>query len=324
MIGNKIDGSPRRLYDQFGNNFTSVRCHFGISFFLKDANEPFPFGYLCPVTFDFYDKPTYDDLSREHAPQQSIGGDVVCLTSTSWNSGFGKLDNLVTQRAKALLEIKEGRYPARAFIDEGFKSRAVLVLDPTGLKISLAGGAFTLANPNFVRLIDKMKQKGSGSLKLLPLGQPTRLTRISYLKNAYLLAFATFGYHLLFCSKGIIAFYHHVRRQLRAPEEMIFDRCQFAFEIEYGVLKEGIYHVVQDQVKTIAVVFKLSEAEINLVAVVFPPLHFSLGEINNWQVTEKTMYCNKILNSGSFVPLEVILEMESVKTVTNEYPDKIE
>ena len=310
----------RKLFDRYAKNLEEVRSYYKISMYNNKTHEHIPYGYLCPITFNFYDHPRYKELSGEHVPQKKIGGDVICLTDKHWNNDFGKIDNYVIERGNELgFQKTTGKINAKAYINGQLKSKVVIDLTDGRSKFSFIGGGFTDDNPHMQALIKGFEMNEEMKLKLTPLGQLSRQAKIGYLKNAYLLAFSKFAYTMLFGPKGSIAMFHYIRRQLRSPEDEIFKKLPFVFELNDKSGLDGIYVIETNGIRTIGVFFKISTENVNRAAIIFPPLDLSITEAEKWSTKGEDITFARINMERKFVPFQEVINIENAKYNDLEY-----
>ena len=195
--------------------------HFDIV--LGDENTAFqPPYYICPLSLEVFleDSLNLDVLTQEHVPPDSLGGKPICLTSKTSNNGASDLDSMLKNRHESLLLYKtEKKTTAYGYLhtDEApgkgkkvkihtFRENNKLVLQYIVSK-QLA---------SYVRSNVDMFTKGATStlnFEIIDINTSPKL-RAAYIKNAYLKAFAHFGYGFIlgemnrsdkthFCNKSI-------------------------------------------------------------------------------------------------------------------------
>jgi hypothetical protein len=291
----------RRIFDRFSKNLKNVREKHGIVIYNHENGQNYPQGYLCPVTLDFFEDPYHEQLSEEHVPQKSIGGKVICLTRKNWNLGFNEIDNHVAERAKELSYFKQsGKSRALAYVNGKFKSEMTVELSSENPKLSFIGGGFKESNPEFMKLMTSHENKEEFKVRMKPKGTLTRNTRLGYLKNAYLIAFATFGYSLIFGNKGSIELFRTIRQQLREPTEKIFGDLPFVYEVKNESDLEGVYLTKVKGVETISVFFQLATDDISRAGVTFPPLDLPHDEVKKWSIYEEDADFYKLKDNADF------------------------
>ena len=190
------------IYNKYSKNLNEVRNRYNLAIGLDNSEEKLLDGYLCPITLDYFPGPDFEELSKEHVPQDKLGGSVICLTNKEWNTGFGTYDNYAVERVKELAQNRlNNKFRSNGGFQNGMTGRFALVPGDKP-KITFISNACNESNPNFMAFLDSMKNKGEFKINLKPKGQLTNYTKLAYLKNAYLILFNYFGYGVIFGEKG--------------------------------------------------------------------------------------------------------------------------
>jgi len=290
-----------------------------LKFYNDETKEHFPSGYMCPITFDFYDHSEYDELSLEHVPQKSLGGHSICLTDKKWNNNFGKYDKLALERVKELYNNRVKKIATgRARFSNGITGNIQINLEGKPTVKFISPGCKT-ENPIFDKFLTSMANSGKFKVDIKPNGQLSKQTKLAYLKNAYLILFSHFGYSSIFGEKGIYKVFSDIRNQLRNPEMDILPSLEFIGELNSGNELEGIYLINNGKERAIGVFYKLYHKISVSVGVIFPSL--SLTETSYFRYDQKYERINftKISKQDEFQPLELVLEGEKADFIPLEY-----
>lgn len=193
--------------------------------------------YICPICLRGYTRDEAGKLGREHAPQQSIGGKIVCLTCDECNNqaGYDIEPHLIRRqrvksfaRATSDLDCYEGsiQYEADGILVNG--------------KVIVRNGKMSIHVPpslnqpdsqsKFEKSLSKLKRSQDWDghefkVHLVKDSFNQRKAAIADLKSAYLLAFAFFGYGYIL-SPGL----NCVREQIMMPEKTVIEK--FAFTLK--------------------------------------------------------------------------------------------
>ncbi|MBK8109936.1 MAG: hypothetical protein IPK46_06170 [Saprospiraceae bacterium] len=158
-------------------------------------------------------------MTIEHAPQKRLGGKGVCLTIKQSNNGSTNLDSTLLERYKFEDELSEGQYMLHGLINDKFKTKVYINKASNHIEFYWKNYSNYIAD----NLLD-LKQGGSITAKLSYIDDNSKTVKLACLKNAFLLAFSTFGYGFIFGSKYIEhPIISKIREQLRKPSENIID-----------------------------------------------------------------------------------------------------
>ena len=174
--------------------------------------------FVCPLCLNCYDE--VDDVTREHAPPKSLGGHSVALTCRECNSTAGhtldvharRFENVIDLAAKRLAE------PTRVRLEFG---GGIVPVDLTSTEagISLAGiprrsvpSQREAVFGHFERLAESGNWEGEAMRITFvePCAKPN--VNASWLRAAYLVAFASLGYRYILRSE-----LDAVRKQISDP-----------------------------------------------------------------------------------------------------------
>jgi hypothetical protein len=180
--------------------------------------------YLCPICLRWF--ADWRDLTREHAPPQSIGGHRVALTCKSCNSTSGATIDHQLQAAEMLRDFGQQRMTtaiSAKFSIGGVATNVNMRFGPDGLQIAgipkkndpKATAAQTAV---FERLVDEGNWEGV-TMNLTIRNPDFQLAAVGWLRAAYLLAFAALGYGYILRPQLDI-----VRRQIQEPKIKHLDR----------------------------------------------------------------------------------------------------
>lgn len=155
--------------------------------------------YACPLCLQGFDRGRITSLTKEHVPPSALGGSVVCLTCDTCNNAAS------TYQAHARARADEQVFSQKA---DG-ASHPVRVRHPLGVvtaDVVWNGGKFYVivdptrsAPSDHQGLVESLDAARSGGRKDILQMEVTRRfekhkARRSLLRDAYLAAFATFGY----------------------------------------------------------------------------------------------------------------------------------
>ena len=319
-MSNNKNMKSRRIFDKFSDNLKSIKKKHGIVMYNAEDGENYPPGYLCPITFDHFDDPYDNEISEEHVPQKSIGGKVICLTQKTWNVEFSQLDAYVAERSKELVYNKEtGKSRALAYVNNQLKCELTIDLNDDKPNLLFRGGGFKESNPVFIKLMESHENKEEFKVTMKPKGTLSRNTRLGYLKNAYLIAFATYGYSLIFGKKGSIELFRTIRQQLREPYNNILGDIPFVYEVKDESNLDGIYFTKIKDIETISVFFRLSTDSISRVGVTFPPLSVSPCEIKEWSIYDEDADFYKLKDNTDFASFDSFSKLNLTRYNEFEY-----
>lgn len=176
----------------------------GVHALQRCLSEPVP-GYVCPLCLRVFPEDRLGDLTKEHVPPRALGGRALVLTCTTCNSTAGGKNGVDThaRREQHVWDFALGTA-------ETFRPVHLSVADVTvRAEVYSHGGVLIVGRPanNDPRLTDRL----SSELEALtaPNSRP-RLTvtlsrdaysrscaAVSWLRTAYLVAFAQFGYRYI-------------------------------------------------------------------------------------------------------------------------------
>ena len=177
--------------------------------------------YVCPMCMD--EKPDSSDLTLEHVPQESLGGKILCLTCRTCNSEAGfKYEGMMPYEPQSKYLI--GKIPIKGALgppdnllrgiwsigEGGILDFEVIAKMNDSRKLSAAEKAH------------KSMRKGDTLQASWQMKYSQDKVNVGHLKNAYLAAFAQFGY-----AKMGTRTYDAVRKQFKYPGSRILGRYRF-------------------------------------------------------------------------------------------------
>jgi len=176
-------------------------------------------GYVCPICLRVF-KET-DSLSKEHVPPSSLGGKVLCLTCGDCNSEAGyRVDTHAHRERLSRSFLSRDAQSRRAKLDvRGTAVNIELKRDETGTRIHIPKGQ---NDPEVVKrfpwhMSDLIECGGEFRLQDT-VSYSKRKADISYLKSAYLAAFAKLGYAYI-----LRPALNRVRKQIQNPSEICLE-----------------------------------------------------------------------------------------------------
>lgn len=191
--------------------------------------------YVCPICRDKFPRSQINtDLSFEHAPPESAGGKAVCLTCRSCNSSAGYLFDAPLKSdedTKAFL-VGASTAPLRAEVmKEGVSVRGLVRLDAQGFSFD------PIAKQNHPIMLNEFQnistrwsdepQPGRTIDIRVPIKLSVRRSKLGWLRAAYLVAFASFGYAYTFQPS-----FQLLLDQLQNPDESLIDPLPVVYDDE--------------------------------------------------------------------------------------------
>jgi hypothetical protein len=185
--------------------------------------DPVPDAYLCPLCLAWF--ADVADLSRDHAPPRNVGGSRVVLTCRSCNSHAGHTLDDEIRRAETVRGFVSGKSIPR--------TAGSVEVDGIALRaeVSASEGRITLAGvpkANDPRVRDAHIAAFDAMVARDPSEQAFRVNipgfdnaraQAGWLRAAYLIAFAAFGYRYILRPQLDV-----VRRQVADPDNVYIDR----------------------------------------------------------------------------------------------------
>ena len=173
-------------------------------------------GYICPLCGDLFSLDRIGELSVEHVPPAAIGGKALVLTCSDCNNRAGHEVDAPAVKNQRIRDLLDGTMteisasvPGRTYLNHGYRIDADLRNMGGGI---VADGLLRLSGPP---LPDSPRVTLEGDFRrwqfrIGDLGKET----VSWLKSAYLVAFAALGYRYL-ALPGL----EQVRDWIRQPEK---------------------------------------------------------------------------------------------------------
>jgi hypothetical protein len=164
------------------------------------------------------------DLTFEHAPPESLGGSEICLTCRSCNNDSGRGVDAQMRKAENLLELALGKMtePRPVLLQIGPARIAANYYHGGGgiLMFGVPKASSPLARQQMQAEMDRLHETQETPFRFSV--QPhrdthdARLASVGWLRAAFLVAFAAFGYGFAYSSRLQL-----VRSQLDAPSTSI-------------------------------------------------------------------------------------------------------
>ena len=209
------------LFDKFSKNLQNICTTLKI-----ELEDKFQKGaYICPLSFKIHTKEglsnEYEDqLTVEHIPPESLNGKGLCLTNRILNSKSGHSLDLAMQNHIQLREFNEGVsvLKTKVYLDNVVMDGN---LDFTIKDKPLFKFTYKSRHQGNGRVEEKILSKEKVNLKMT-IPRDNRNTSVSFLRTAYLYAFANLGYSLLFgVTKITNQNFDLIRQQIINPEDII-------------------------------------------------------------------------------------------------------
>ena len=230
------------LFEKFSDNLGTVLSSMKVNLNSGDF-APHERLYLCPLSLKVFshltiDHKAIDCLSREHVPPKNSGGQIRCLTAKDLNNNAALLDLKLEERTK-YVDASRNRAPliVKAKVENALYYKLIMDLNTEKPNIKFIGHK---DNPKAVNLVEKLKSGETFNVDIkLPSEKASPLTKISYLKNAYLLAFSDIGYEIIF---GLAKFHHPFINRLRCTiiNKDVNEDLSNVQEVDYPDNMEGL------------------------------------------------------------------------------------
>lgn len=182
--------------------------------------------YTCPICLRVFGRDQVNQLSEEHVPPESLGGKAIVLTCKRCNNeGGAELDIHAARQQKAeRIVARKDRGPSRARVTIGDTQVIADVRTDAGILVSHRPDLnHPSAGDNLIKeLVDVARNRQLPPITLgFKLGGKLDLHRagVSWLRAAYLAAFAALGYAYI-----LRPLFDTVRRQIRYPNELHIQR----------------------------------------------------------------------------------------------------
>lgn len=206
--------------------------------------------YACPICQNAFTAGALDNgqLTLEHVPPKSVGGQEIMLTCSKCNKKAGHAVDSHVKRREDIRDFSRRQLerPLRAQIKfPGMEN-------PANVKVSGAGGYFITGLPDnnnpedqkkFEEVLERLSAKGGwdGVKFEITLQQAVdmRKARVGDLRTAYLVAFAVFGYRF-----ALSPALDSVRKQLMNVEKKLLENFHWAL---YDREAEGRHMFIMDE-----------------------------------------------------------------------------
>lgn len=203
--------------------------------------------YMCPFCLRYF----YDStlISREDAPQDSLGGSKIALTCKECNNKYGwqidchLINSIIIDEESELPENLESNIEIISQSCKGKTIRAIIKDEGDTL------GFYLLPDKNDPKVLDaewKMLESEEGKEVVFSFPRITKKVmrgnrEAALLKNAYVILFSYFGYSFL-----LNPFYDKIREQLDKPLEDVIPSGLASGEGVLGDVPDGVY--VSDEI----------------------------------------------------------------------------
>lgn len=294
------------LFGKFSYNLRAVMSAMKVSINNGEfaSNERL---YLCPLSLKVFshltlDLKAIDCLTREHVPPKSSGGKVRCLTAKDVNNNATSLDIKLDERIKFVDASRHG-FPlmVKAKVDHALNYKLIMDLNTAKPIMKFIGH---MDNPVAQNLIKEIRSGDTFNFSFkLPPEIISPLTKISYLKNAYLLAFSDIGYEFIF---GLAKLQHPYINRLRCTiiNKDVNENLNFVQEVDYLDDMEGLSIMrLENNLTALAVCYFLPLKSGNKlkVMVIFPNPYDINFEFKN-HIKPDTEFRFHFLNINHLVP----------------------
>lgn len=174
--------------------------------------------YICPGTTHRFSEENINELSLEDAPQNSLGGKKIALTSKYWNNECGR-------EVDAYLFNSIVNYENAHFVPGSASKVKIKIKDKefNGMLIVHLDGKMEMRNSNkqndpklLAEYMLQLKPDLEYLIKNVPLKTDINRASSAILKNAYIILFSKFGYTFL-----LDDYYSKIREQIEKPTENI-------------------------------------------------------------------------------------------------------
>ena len=221
----------RVLFDRGARDFATARPDILAAAWPANSGVP----YVCPLCLHAFPIEALEHprgLTLEHAPPKALGGRIVALTCWPCNNGSGIGLDHEMQKADRPIDILRGEHAGdhliRLRINDGPSlTFRVNTQDRTFVMLGKDGVDDPAARVAFLAEMQRMQSEGFRSTDRFNMDffkdrYNERRARAGWLRAAYLVAFAAFGYRYI-CGPALIP----VRQQIRHPEQEIIPVASF-------------------------------------------------------------------------------------------------
>lgn len=180
--------------------------------------EGMPRVYACPICRRCYGREQIRALSREDAPMAAMGGNKIALTCRNpCNNDFGsKVEKHVKMREADLAAQRAGRIPARMGIGRYSVQISYGTEDNGVTRLEVDPDRNTHDRQAAFQDAFHQLARDGHTISLQFAFANDQLARVAWLKSAYMVGFAAFGYSYVWSGRLDL-----VRRQIRRPTESL-------------------------------------------------------------------------------------------------------
>ncbi len=204
-------------------------------------------GYVCPICLRCFEN--LDELTEEHVPPESIGGEVLCLTCRECNciAGYSVDAQVQREQLSRTFIVKNGRARKAKLIVGDAKVNIDLRFSEQGGEINILGDQ---NDPKVVETLKPILKEIIQSGKSFNLRDIVSYSRkaadIGYLKTAYLAAFAKFGYSYI-----LRPALNRVRQQIKEPSLCILNTVRVYGNVTN--IPEKVFILLQEPISCLSV-----------------------------------------------------------------------
>lgn len=224
-------------------------------------------GYVCPLCLKEFDKDHISLLTREDAPQESLGGHKVALTCCECNNGLGL--SIDCHLSNYIERIENSKFPVG-------HTQNIIVNSTSGIQIrgtiDVCKDAVKLIVPPQINNPKELDSELPKWVKNTVLDVSMRVNPnkcipcciiAALIKNAFIILFSYLGYTLV-----LNPYYNRLREQLFNPDKNILP--EGLFHINTRLASDGVYVVNNEDLRGFFVQFSLIKNKEHPCAVFIP------------------------------------------------------